>query len=82
MHHVGPIVSNNTVTRSPPSHSSVQGRLRRSNASLIMHRLEEVSRQPVLPPLDVDDPAGGLPTYDEAISRNGPHDAPPPPYPG
>ncbi|XP_037553393.1 transmembrane gamma-carboxyglutamic acid protein 4 [Nematolebias whitei] len=66
--------------------SSIQGRPRRSNASLIMQRLEEVSRQPVLPsasppPLE-EVPPPGLPSYFEAISGNGPHDAPPPPYPG
>lgn len=73
------------VTWSLP-HSSIQARPRRSNASLIMQRLEEVSRQPVLPPVspppleEVNPP--GLPSYFEAISGNGPHDAPPPPYPG
>lgn len=65
--------------------SSIRGRPR-SNASLIMRRLDEVSRQPVLsptsrPPLDVEDPPG-LPTYEQAISSSGQHDAPPPPYPG
>ncbi|XP_047437263.1 transmembrane gamma-carboxyglutamic acid protein 4 [Mugil cephalus] len=66
--------------------SSVRGRPRRSNASLIIRRLEEVSRQPVLPPPgsspdgEVDPP--GLPSYEQAIARSGPHDAPPPPYPG
>lgn len=67
-----------------PSSSSVRVRARRSNASLIMRRLEEVSLQPVLPPPppieDVDPP--GLPSYEQAIAKCGPHDAPPPPYPG
>lgn len=65
--------------------SSVRVRPRRSNASLIIRRLEEVSLQPVLPPAphpvdEVDPP--GLPSYEQAIARSGPHDAPPPPYPG
>lgn len=68
------------------SHSSIRARPRRSNASLIMRRLEEVSLQPVLPPVpplpmdDVDPP--GLPSYEQAIAKSGQHDAPPPPYPG
>lgn len=64
--------------------SSIRVRPRRSNASLIMRRLEEVSLQPVLPPPppadDIDPP--GLPTYEQAIAKSGSHDAPPPPYPG
>ncbi|XP_054627690.1 transmembrane gamma-carboxyglutamic acid protein 4 [Dunckerocampus dactyliophorus] len=63
--------------------SSVRVRPRRSNAPLIMHRLEEVSLQPVPPPPimeDVDPP--GLPSYEQAIAKSGQHDAPPPPYPG
>ncbi|KAK2854136.1 hypothetical protein Q5P01_006797 [Channa striata] len=62
--------------------SSIQVRPRRSNASLIMRRLEEVSLQPInTPPVEEVDPPG-LPSYEQAIARNGPHDAPPPPYPG
>ncbi|XP_047218714.1 transmembrane gamma-carboxyglutamic acid protein 4 [Girardinichthys multiradiatus] len=66
--------------------SFTHGRPRRSNASLIMRRLDEVSRQPVLSPtslptLDVGAPPG-LPSYEQAISSSGQHDAPPPPYPG
>ncbi|XP_017295674.1 transmembrane gamma-carboxyglutamic acid protein 4 [Kryptolebias marmoratus] len=66
--------------------SSVRWRSRRSNASLIIRRLEEVSEHPVRPPpplmpAEVEDPPG-LPSYDEAILGSGPHDAPPPPYPG
>uniref|UniRef100_H2SRB4 Proline rich Gla (G-carboxyglutamic acid) 4 (transmembrane) n=1 Tax=Takifugu rubripes TaxID=31033 RepID=H2SRB4_TAKRU len=66
--------------------SSIRARPRRSNASLIMRRLEEVSLQPVRPPasqppLEVNDPIG-LPSYEEAIAKSGQHDAPPPPYPG
>lgn len=66
-------------------HSSTRARSRRSNASLIMRRLEEVSLQPLRPratlPPSADDPLG-LPSYEEAIARSGQHDAPPPPYPG
>uniref|UniRef100_A0A665V8Y7 Proline rich Gla (G-carboxyglutamic acid) 4 (transmembrane) n=1 Tax=Echeneis naucrates TaxID=173247 RepID=A0A665V8Y7_ECHNA len=66
--------------------SSIRVRPRRSNASLIMRRLEEVSLHPVVPPVpppvmdDTDPP--GLPSYEQAIARSGQHDAPPPPYPG
>ncbi|XP_034044650.1 transmembrane gamma-carboxyglutamic acid protein 4 [Thalassophryne amazonica] len=66
--------------------SSVRVRPRRSNASLIMQRLEEVSLQPVRPPAsqppvdNLDSP--GLPSYEQAIAVSGHHDAPPPPYPG
>lgn len=61
-------------------------RRRRSNATLIIRRLEEVSLQPVFPPggpsqTDEVDPPG-LPSYEQAIASRGPHDAPPPPYPG
>ncbi|XP_037607762.1 transmembrane gamma-carboxyglutamic acid protein 4 [Sebastes umbrosus] len=62
--------------------NSVRQRPRRSNASLMMRRLEEVSLQPVPPPpMEEMDPPG-LPSYEQAIAKNGPHDAPPPPYPG
>ncbi|XP_008285306.1 transmembrane gamma-carboxyglutamic acid protein 4 [Stegastes partitus] len=66
--------------------SSIRVRPRRSNASLIIRRLEEVSLQPINPPAgppsadELDPP--GLPSYEQAIARTGPHDAPPPPYPG
>lgn len=64
------------------SHSSMRARPNRSNASLIMRRLEEVSLQPVPPsPMEEIDPPG-LPSYEQAIAKSGPHDAPPPPYPG
>ncbi|KAL6113211.1 prrg4 [Pungitius sinensis] len=64
------------------SANSVRVRPRRTNASLIMRRLDEVSSQPVLPPpMEEIDPAG-LPSYEQAIAKNGPYDAPPPPYPG
>ncbi|XP_056134856.1 transmembrane gamma-carboxyglutamic acid protein 4 [Lampris incognitus] len=66
--------------------NSIRVRPRRSNASLIMRRLEEVSLQP-MPPLAPQPPVEdidslGLPSYEQAIARSGPHDAPPPPYPG
>ncbi|XP_068596217.1 transmembrane gamma-carboxyglutamic acid protein 4 [Brachionichthys hirsutus] len=66
--------------------SSLRGRPRRSNAALIMRRLEEVSLQPVppaqpAPPNEESDPLG-LPSYEQAIAKRGQHDAPPPPYPG
>ncbi|KAM3876981.1 transmembrane gamma-carboxyglutamic acid protein 4 [Diretmus argenteus] len=65
---------------------SIRARPRRSNASLIMRRLEEVSLQPVIPPgplLPTEDlNSMGLPSYEQAIAKSGPHDAPPPPYPG
>ncbi|XP_051919507.1 transmembrane gamma-carboxyglutamic acid protein 4 [Hippocampus zosterae] len=64
--------------------SSVRVRPRRSNASIIIRRLEEVSLQPVLPPphpMDEVEPPG-LPSYEQAIAKSGQHDAPPPPYPG
>lgn len=65
------------------SHSgSVRVRTRRSNASLIMRRLDEVSLQPVLPPPLEDVEPPGLPSYEQAIAKSGAHDAPPPPYPG
>lgn len=64
--------------------SSIRGRPRRSNASIIIRRLEEVSLQPVNPPLDPaqDTDAPGLPSYEQAIANSGHYDAPPPPYPG
>ncbi|XP_029931792.1 transmembrane gamma-carboxyglutamic acid protein 4 [Myripristis murdjan] len=64
--------------------NSIRARPRRSNASLIMRRLEEVSLQPVLPPPPPEDAINppGLPSYEQAIAKSGQHDAPPPPYPG
>lgn len=55
----------------------------RSNATLIMRRLEEVSLQPLppLPTMEEDEPPG-LPSYQQALANSGQHDAPPPPYPG
>lgn len=64
--------------------SSIRARPRRSNASIIIRRLEEVSLQPANPPLDPaqETDAPGLPSYDQAIANSGQYDAPPPPYPG
>ncbi|KAI4880196.1 hypothetical protein NFI96_026027 [Prochilodus magdalenae] len=61
----------------------IRTRSRRSNASVIIRRLEEVSLQPLpTPPLSDELDEYGLPSYEQATARNGPHDAPPPPYPG
>ncbi|XP_026143780.1 transmembrane gamma-carboxyglutamic acid protein 4-like [Carassius auratus] len=62
---------------------SFRRRSNRSNASVIIRRLEEVSLHPI-PHTDTDasPDAHGLPSYEQAIAINGPHDAPPPPYPG
>ncbi|XP_030622602.1 transmembrane gamma-carboxyglutamic acid protein 4 isoform X2 [Chanos chanos] len=54
----------------------IRVRSRRNNTSLRTRRVEEVSLQPL--PGETD----GLPSYEQAISKSGPHDAPPPPYPG
>ncbi|NXX87587.1 TMG4 protein, partial [Centropus bengalensis] len=54
------------------------GRSRRRNSSNIFRRHEEVSLHPL--PLRTED--SGLPTYEEAVTLNGQHDVPPPPYPG
>lgn len=50
---------------------------------MIIRRLEEVSLHPI-PHTDSDGNPGapGLPSYEQAIALTGPHDAPPPPYPG
>uniref|UniRef100_A0A8C5F7I2 Proline rich Gla (G-carboxyglutamic acid) 4 (transmembrane) n=1 Tax=Gadus morhua TaxID=8049 RepID=A0A8C5F7I2_GADMO len=65
--------------------SIIRVRRRRSNASVILRRLEEVALQP-MPTLDNPPiegiPLPDLPTYEQAIAKAGPHDAPPPPYPG
>ncbi|CAL1603969.1 unnamed protein product [Knipowitschia caucasica] len=64
--------------------SSIRVRTRRSNASVVIQRLEEVSLQPVNPQMDRfhGTNAPGLPSYDQAIANSGQYDAPPPPYPG
>uniref|UniRef100_A0A8C9FZ42 Proline rich and Gla domain 4 n=1 Tax=Pavo cristatus TaxID=9049 RepID=A0A8C9FZ42_PAVCR len=58
-------------SRQPP------GSRRRSSTS-IFRRHEELSLNP-LPPRTDD---SGLPTYEQAVTSGGQHDAPPPPYPG
>ncbi|KAM6308966.1 transmembrane gamma-carboxyglutamic acid protein 4 [Aegotheles albertisi] len=64
-------------SRQPPGYLDY-GRSRRRNSSSIFRRHEEFSLNPL--PLRTDDP--GLPTYEQAVSSNGQHDMPPPPYPG
>lgn len=59
---------------------SIRRRSTRSNASVVIRRLEEVSLHPIPHPLSED--STGLPSYEQAIAITGPHDAPPPPYPG
>ncbi|XP_051953322.1 transmembrane gamma-carboxyglutamic acid protein 4-like [Xyrauchen texanus] len=62
---------------------SIRRRSTRSNASVIIRRIEEVSLYPIPRTLSDDKPdAHGLPSYEQAIAITGPHDAPPPPYPG
>ncbi|KAK1161733.1 transmembrane gamma-carboxyglutamic acid protein 4-like [Acipenser oxyrinchus oxyrinchus] len=56
---------------------SSEGRVRRSNASLVV-RLEEVSLTLLQPAVE----GPGLPSYAQAIATSGQYDAPPPPYPG
>uniref|UniRef100_A0A673H7L8 Transmembrane gamma-carboxyglutamic acid protein 4-like n=1 Tax=Sinocyclocheilus rhinocerous TaxID=307959 RepID=A0A673H7L8_9TELE len=61
----------------------VKRRSTRSNASVIIRRLEEVSLHPIPHTGSDSSPdAHGLPSYEQAIAIRGPHDAPPPPYPG
>uniref|UniRef100_A0A8C1PNM1 Proline rich Gla (G-carboxyglutamic acid) 4 (transmembrane) n=1 Tax=Cyprinus carpio TaxID=7962 RepID=A0A8C1PNM1_CYPCA len=62
---------------------SIRRRSTRSNASVIIRRLEEVSLHHIPHTGSDSNPdAPGLPSYEQAIAINGPHDAPPPPYPG
>ncbi|XP_016379895.1 transmembrane gamma-carboxyglutamic acid protein 4-like [Sinocyclocheilus rhinocerous] len=62
---------------------SIRRRSTRSNASVIIRRLEEVSLHPIPHTGSDSSPdAHGLPSYEQAIAIRGPHDAPPPPYPG
>lgn len=65
----------------PFKFSSIRRRSTRSNASVIIRRLEEVSLHPI-PHTEGSSDAPGLPSYEQAIAITGPHDAPPPPYPG
>uniref|UniRef100_A0A672RNM8 Transmembrane gamma-carboxyglutamic acid protein 4-like n=1 Tax=Sinocyclocheilus grahami TaxID=75366 RepID=A0A672RNM8_SINGR len=61
----------------------VKRRSTRSNASVIIRRLEEVSLHRIPHTGSDSNPdAHALPSYEQAIAINGPHDAPPPPYPG
>ncbi|XP_056210485.1 transmembrane gamma-carboxyglutamic acid protein 4, partial [Falco biarmicus] len=53
-------------------------RSRRRNSSSIFRRHEEFSLNPL--PLRTDD--SGLPTYEQAVTSDGQHNVPPPPYPG
>ncbi|NXU56887.1 TMG4 protein, partial [Turnix velox] len=64
-------------SRQPPGHSDY-GRNRRRNSSHIFRRHEEFSLNSL--PLRSDD--SGLPTYEQAVTSDGQHDVPPPPYPG
>ncbi|KPP76706.1 transmembrane gamma-carboxyglutamic acid protein 4-like [Scleropages formosus] len=53
----------------------------RNSPSVIIRGPEEVSLNP-LPCSPGDADPTGLPSYEQAISKYGPHDVPPPPYPG
>uniref|UniRef100_A0A8D0FP55 Proline rich and Gla domain 4 n=1 Tax=Strix occidentalis caurina TaxID=311401 RepID=A0A8D0FP55_STROC len=64
-------------SRQPPGYLDY-GRTRRRNSSSIFRRHEEFSLNPL--PLRTDD--SGLPTYEQALTSDGQHDVPPPPYPG
>lgn len=64
-------------SRQPPGHLD-HGRSRRHSSTSIFRRHEELSLNP-LPPRTDD---SGLPTYEQAVTSGGQHDAPPPPYPG
>ncbi|NXI59094.1 TMG4 protein, partial [Chloroceryle aenea] len=63
-------------SRQPPGYLSYV-RSRRRNSS-IFRRHEEISLNP-LPPRTDD---SGLPTYEQAVTSDGQHNVPPPPYPG
>uniref|UniRef100_A0A8C0FVI1 Proline rich and Gla domain 4 n=1 Tax=Bubo bubo TaxID=30461 RepID=A0A8C0FVI1_BUBBB len=69
-------------SRQPPGGSSASyipgSKVRRRNSSSIFRRHEEFSLNPL--PLRTDD--SGLPTYEQALTSDGQHDVPPPPYPG
>ncbi|KAJ8413006.1 hypothetical protein AAFF_G00105880 [Aldrovandia affinis] len=63
-------------TRSPHG-----ARRQRGSTSVITRGPEEMSLQPMdLPTEHTSQP--GLPTYEQAMTTTGPHDGPPPPYPG
>ncbi|NWI64247.1 TMG4 protein, partial [Todus mexicanus] len=63
-------------SRQPPGY--LDYRRRRHSSSSIFRRHEEISLSP-LPP-GTDD--SGLPTYEQAVTSDGQHNVPPPPYPG
>uniref|UniRef100_A0A8B9MQX9 Proline rich and Gla domain 4 n=1 Tax=Accipiter nisus TaxID=211598 RepID=A0A8B9MQX9_9AVES len=52
--------------------------VRRRSSSSLFRRHEEFSLNPL--PLRTDD--SGLPTYEQAVTSDGQHNVPPPPYPG
>ncbi|NWS68361.1 TMG4 protein, partial [Crotophaga sulcirostris] len=62
-------------SRQPPGYLDY---VRRHNSSNIFRRHEEFSLHPLS--LRTDD--SELPTYEQAVTSNGQHDVPPPPYPG
>ncbi|NXT74035.1 TMG4 protein, partial [Zapornia atra] len=62
-------------SRQPPGYL---GYVRRRSSSSIFRRHEELSLSPI--PLRTDD--SGLPTYEQAVTSDGQHGMPPPPYPG
>ncbi|NXN18425.1 TMG4 protein, partial [Indicator maculatus] len=64
-------------SRQPPGYLDY-ARSRRRNSSSIFRRHEEFSLNP-LPPRTAD---SELPTYEQAVSSDGQHNVPPPPYPG
>ncbi|XP_068003974.1 transmembrane gamma-carboxyglutamic acid protein 4 [Melanerpes formicivorus] len=64
-------------SRQPPGYLDY-ARSRRRNSSSIFRRHEEFSLNP-LPPRTGD---SELPTYEQAVSSDGQHNVPPPPYPG
>ncbi|NXS00430.1 TMG4 protein, partial [Oxylabes madagascariensis] len=64
-------------SRQPPGYLDyVRGR--RRNSANVFRRHEEFSLNPL--PLRADD--SGLPTYEQAVTSDGQHSMPPPPYPG
>ncbi|NXS57348.1 TMG4 protein, partial [Brachypteracias leptosomus] len=62
-------------SRRPPGYLEYA---RRRNSSIIFRRHEELSLNPLS--LRTDD--SGLPTYEQAVTSDGQHNVPPPPYPG
>ncbi|NWR29295.1 TMG4 protein, partial [Tachuris rubrigastra] len=64
-------------SRQPPGYLDYV-RSRRHGSTNIFRRHEEFSLNPL--PLRTDD--SGLPTYEQAVTSDGQHNVPPPPYPG